>query len=152
ERRRDADRRRPARHRAGPEAEPGDDAEHPPEPGVRLPLQHPRRADRGGHPLPVLRPVTQSDDRQRRDDLQLRLRNLQRLATPEARTLRLAVEQGWGNRAFRAIPRDSGTHIADTSDTRRAGLMRQAEEDLAMARGTGALKTALAGLALACGS
>ena len=40
------------RDRAGAEAQQGDDAEHPPEPGLRLPLQRPRRAGRGGRPLP----------------------------------------------------------------------------------------------------
>ena len=45
--RRDAGERRPARHRQGRSTQPPHDAEHPPEPVLRLHLQRARRADRG---------------------------------------------------------------------------------------------------------
>ena len=45
---RDAAQWRPPGHRQGPRAQQGDHAQHPPEPRLRLPLQRPRRPDRGG--------------------------------------------------------------------------------------------------------
>ena len=45
-RRRDARQRRPARNRPRPPAQPGDDAQHPPESVLRVHLQRARRADR----------------------------------------------------------------------------------------------------------
>ncbi len=78
ERRRDPGQGRPAWHRARPAPEPRGDAQHPPEPVLRLRLQRARRADRGGGALPGVRPVALPDDRRGGDELQLRLGDRQR--------------------------------------------------------------------------
>ena len=53
ERRRDARQGRPERDRPRPPAQPGDHGQYPPEPRLRVSLQRPGRADRGGGPLSV---------------------------------------------------------------------------------------------------
>ena len=60
-------------------------AQHPPEPVLRLRLQRPRRADRRGRALSVLRHPAQPDDRQRGDEPQLGLRHRQRPPPPPRR-------------------------------------------------------------------
>ncbi len=68
-RRRDRKRRgdiaqgRPDRYRPRPPVEPGDDAQYPPEPGVRVRLQRRRGADRGRAALPLVRHSPVADDR-----------------------------------------------------------------------------------------
>ena len=78
ERRRHAGQGRPARHRARAAAVARDDAQHPPEPVLRLRLQRARRADRGGRALPVLRHPAVADDRRRRDGAVVGERDRQR--------------------------------------------------------------------------
>ena len=53
------------------ELEPGDDAQHPPEPRIRLRLQRSRNPDRGRRPLSVLRAAAQPDHRRRRHGREL---------------------------------------------------------------------------------
>ena len=65
--------------RAAPQ--PRDDAQHPPEPVLRVRLQRARGADRGGRALPVRRAASQPDARERGDDLELGLGDHERAAT-----------------------------------------------------------------------
>ncbi len=65
--------------------ERSDDAQHPPEPLLRLHLQRPRRPHRGRRAVSALRPASQPDDRRRGDELQLRLGDRQRAAAARAR-------------------------------------------------------------------
>ena len=69
ERRHHARQGRPARNRPGPAAERSRDAKHSPEPVLRVRLQRPGRADRGGSSVSVLRPAAQPDDRGGGDEL-----------------------------------------------------------------------------------
>ena len=63
--------------------EPRDDAQHPAEPVFRVHLQRGRCADCRRHPVSVVRAAAQSDDRQRRHDLQLGVGD-QQCAAPAA--------------------------------------------------------------------
>ena len=65
------------------EAQPGHDEQHPSEPRFRLPLQSTGRADRRGLTLSLLRTAPQPDDRQRRHDVQLGLRDSERASTQQ---------------------------------------------------------------------
>ena len=85
ERRRHPGARRPARHRAGAPAEPGHDAQHPPESVPRLRLQHRRRARRGRAALSRFRPPHQPHLGQRRHDPQLAVGHRERPAAPPRR-------------------------------------------------------------------
>jgi Cu+-exporting ATPase len=85
---------RPARRRAGPDPEPRDDAQHPPEPLLRLRLQRARRPDRRGRPLPVRRHSPEPHAGECRDEPQLRLGHRER-APPPARTALDGPQRGW---------------------------------------------------------
>ncbi len=80
ERRRHPDAGRSARHRAGPQAERGDDAQHQTEPFLRLHLQRLGRADRRRRPLPLLRHLAQPNHRRCGHELQLGVGGEQRAA------------------------------------------------------------------------
>ncbi len=80
ERRDDPGQGRSRRPRTGTAAEPGDTAQHPPESGARLRLQHHRRAGGGGRALSVLWIAAQPDDRGGGDEPELGIGDRQRAA------------------------------------------------------------------------
>src|SRR5712692_4394379 len=59
-----------ARDRESSPAESGDDAQHSPEPVLRVRLQRTRRAARGWRPVSLLQPAAEPDHRERPDDVQ----------------------------------------------------------------------------------
>ena len=73
-----------------PNAQPRHDAQHPPESILRVCLQLGGSSDRRRRALSVLRPAAQPDHRQRRDDVQLRLRDHQRTAPAAREAMRRA--------------------------------------------------------------
>jgi Cu+-exporting ATPase len=85
--RRDPGQGQPRWDRPGSASEPRGDAEHPPEPVLRLHLQRPRRADCGRASLPGLRHPAQPDDRGGGDELVFGLGHQQRIAAAPGRTL-----------------------------------------------------------------
>ncbi len=82
---------RPRRHRPRTGAEPGDDAQHPPEPVLRLRLQRPGRADRGRGALPGAGHPAQPHGRRRRHGAELGVGHRQRHPAADRAHLAQAV-------------------------------------------------------------
>ena len=74
-------------HRAGAASVAGDDAQHPPEPVLRLRLQRARRADRGRRALSGLRHPALADHRRRRDGALVGQRHRQCAAPKELQAM-----------------------------------------------------------------
>src|SRR5581483_7782999 len=105
---------RSPRHRPRPDAQPGNDAQHPPEPLLRVRLQYPWHPARRGGPLPGLRAAPESDDRERSDEPELGLGDHKCSAPAKARahvtpTVGAGLDEPSGMRYLQPADRGGGT-------------------------------------------